>query len=68
MLMAMAFNAEEFVANVKCGKFDGRLIAELRKLSMDELEEVVEQIMRERSMMNANYRGDSTRNQVPDTA
>jgi hypothetical protein len=50
--MVLTFNAEDFVANVKRGDFDGRLISELRKLSMDQLEEVVEQIMSERSMMN----------------
>ena len=54
--MGLDFNAQEFVANVKRGKFDGRLIAELRKLSMEELEQVVEQIMTERSSANPQYR------------
>jgi hypothetical protein len=47
--MNATFNAEEFVALIKQGELDGRLIDELRKLSDDELEEVVGVIVEERS-------------------
>jgi hypothetical protein len=46
--MSGTFDAEEFVADLKSGKFDGRLIAELRRLSEDELEEVVNLVVEER--------------------
>jgi hypothetical protein len=46
--MEEVFNAQEFVENVKRGELDGRLIDELRKLSDEELEEVVGLIMDER--------------------
>ena len=46
--MSATFDAEEFVVDLKSGKFDGRLIAEFRKLSTEELEEVVNLVVEER--------------------
>ena len=46
--MREVFNAVAFVAQVKSGELDGRLVEELRKLSEDELEEVVGLIVEER--------------------
>jgi hypothetical protein len=48
--MEEAFNTEEFVAKMKLGKFEGRLAAELKKLSAEELEEVVDLMVAERLM------------------
>jgi hypothetical protein len=46
--MTPTFNAEEFVARIKQGELDGRLVDELRKLAQAELEEVVGLIVEER--------------------
>jgi hypothetical protein len=46
--MTATFNPTEFVAGIKQGELDGRLVEELRKLSEDELEEVVGLLMDER--------------------
>ena len=46
--MTATFNAPEFVASIRRGELDGRLVEELRKLSEDELEEVVGLLMEER--------------------
>jgi hypothetical protein len=49
--MTPTFDAQEFVASVKQGELDGRLVEELRKLSEQELEEVVGLIVEERSKL-----------------
>jgi hypothetical protein len=46
--MTATFNAVGFVTRIKQGELDGRLVEELRKLSEDELEEVVGLIVEER--------------------
>ena len=46
--MTSGFNAEEFVARIKQGQLDGRLMEELRKLSEKELEAVVGLIFEQR--------------------
>jgi len=51
--MTATFNAREFVASVKQGKLDGRLVEELRKLSDGELEDVVGLIVDERMKTTA---------------
>ena len=51
--MGQAFNVEQFVADLMRGKFDGRLTAELRNLSAEELEEVVTLMVAERSKKGA---------------
>jgi hypothetical protein len=46
--MTEVFNAVEFMAELKSGELDGRLVEELRKLSQEELEELVGLVMEER--------------------
>jgi hypothetical protein len=46
--MREGFNAVAFVEQINSGELDGRLVEELRKLSEDELEEVVGLIVEER--------------------
>ena len=46
--MMARFSAEEFVTSLKEGELDGRLVEELRKLTDEQLEEVVGLIMEER--------------------
>ncbi len=47
--MMAVFDATEFVNKLKSGELDGRLVEELRQLSEDQLEAVVELILDERS-------------------
>jgi hypothetical protein len=44
----VAFDAQEFISSIKSGELDGRLVEELRRLSQEELEEVVDLMVEER--------------------
>jgi hypothetical protein len=47
--MMAVFDSTEFLNKLKSGELDGRLVEELRQLSEDQLEEVVDLILEQRA-------------------